>query len=147
MEKVNEEDSLGEIGKLSLEKLFEIQGTVKSPILVFEQDGIITVQRILLEEEEEEAEKLHESLLYTIVDLIRRFDLPELFVGYEGFYVMEEGAAARILVGTLYSDDEEQVWLTQTHGRTVGEWQDISDNPNRFGFEGLFKKAKAYRWN
>lgn len=144
MENVSEESNFGEIGKLSLEKLFEIQGTVKTPILVFEKDGIIEVQRISLEEEE--AVKLHKSLLYTIADIIRRLDLTELFVGYEGFYVMEDGAV-RVLIGTLYSDDEERVWLAQTHGRTVGEWQDISDNPNRFGFEGLFKEAKAYRWN
>lgn len=141
---MSEEASFGEIGKLSLEKFFEIQGNVESPILVFEKDGVITVQSIPIEEGD--ATELHVELLHTIVDLIRRCDLPELFVGYEGFYLMEEGAA-RVLVGNFYSNDEEQVWLAQIHGKTVGEWQDISSNPNRFGFEGLFKKAKAYCWN
>jgi hypothetical protein len=144
VEKVSEEDNFSGIGKSSMEMVFEISGTVRNPILVFEQNGIITVQSILFEEED--TDKLHERLLYTIVDLIQRLDPHELFVGYEGFYVMED-EAVRVLVGTLYSDDEEKVWLAQTHGRTIGEWQDVSNNPNRFGFEGLFKKAKAYRWN
>ena len=141
MKKVSEWDSFGEIGKLSLEKLFKIQGTVKAPILIFEQNGITIVQFAL--PEEENTEKLHGSLLSTIADLIRRVDPHELFVGYEGFYLMEEGAV-RVLVGTLYSDDEEQVWLAQTHGGTVGKWQDISNNQNRLGFEGLWQRAKAH---
>ena len=138
------DDDFAEIGKLSLEQLFEIQGDVETPMVVFEKNGIIQIQRPLFEVED--IEKLHESILATIVDLIQRFKLSELFVGYEGFYLMEE-EAVRVLVGTLYSDDEERVWVAQTHGRTVGEWRDISDNPNRFGFDGLFKKAKAYCWN
>jgi len=141
--KANDAD-FAEIGRLSLEQLFKIQGDVETPMVVFEKNGIIQIQRPLFEVED--IEKLHESILATIVDLIQRFKLSELFVGYEGFYLMEE-EAVRVLVGTLYSDDEEQVWVAQIHGRTVGEWQDISDNPNRFGFDGLFKKAKAYCWN
>jgi hypothetical protein len=141
--KANDAD-FAEIGRLSLEQLFKIQGDVETPMVVFEKNGIIQIQRPLFEVED--IEKLHESILATLVDLIQKFKLHELFVGYEGFYLMEE-EAVRVLVGTLYSDDEEQVWVAQTHGRTVGEWQDISDNPNRFGFDGLFKKAKAYCWN
>jgi hypothetical protein len=145
MEKVRGWGNFSEICRSFLETLFEIQGTVRNPILVFEHEGVIII-RYLSFEEEGEVEKLHAKLLYTIIDLIRRLALSELFVGYEGFYVMEEGAV-RVLVGTLYSDDEEQVWLAQTHGGTVGEWQDISDNQSRCGFEGLFKKAKAYLRN
>jgi hypothetical protein len=140
VKRTSEENSFADIGKLALEKLFELQGTVQTPMLVFERDGIIEVQRILLDEED--VEELHAILLYTIVDLIRRLDLPELFVGYEGFHVREE-TAVRVLVGTFYSDDDERIWLAQIHGRTVGEWQDISSNPNRFGFEGLWKLAKS----
>ena len=144
MSRVSEETDFGDVGKLTLERLFEIQGSVETPLVVFERDGIIEIQRPLLEEEDHA--ELHRLLLSTIVDLIRRFDPPALFVGYEGFHVREE-MAVRVLVGTLYSDDEERVWLAQTHGRTVGEWREISDNPHRFGFEGLFKAAKAYRGN
>jgi hypothetical protein len=138
--------SLADVGKFSLEALFGIQGNVRTPMVIFENDGVIIVWGSLLEEKD--TEKLHERMLYTISDLIRRLDLPELFVGYEGFYLMEEEErAARVLIGILYSDDGEQVWLAQTHEGTVGEWQDISDNPNRFGFEGLWQQAKAYLRN
>jgi hypothetical protein len=135
-----------EIGKLSLEKLFEIHGTVKTPMVVFEKDGIIQVMRPLFEEED--VEKLHASLLSSIADLIRRFKLSELFVGYEGFYVMEEKEkAVRVLIGTLYSDDEERTWLAQIHGSTIGEWQDVSDNDNRLGFERVWQLAMSYLRN
>lgn len=140
------EANFAEIGRLSLEKLFEIQGTVQTPMVVFEKDGIIQVQRPSIEEED--IEKLHSSLLYSIVDLVRRLKLSELFVGYEGFYLVEEGeTAVRILVGTFYSDEEEKVWIAQIHGKAIGEWQDISDNHSRFGFEGLWKLAKSYLRN
>ena len=143
MERVSED--FGEIGRSSLEMMFALHGTAKVLVLVFEQDGIVTVQRVLIEGEED-AEKLHAALLYTIAELIRILDVPELFVGYEGFYLVED-MAVRILIGTLYSDDEERVWMVQTHGSTIGEWQDISGNRDRCGFEGLWKEAKAYRWN
>jgi hypothetical protein len=142
--------NLAEVGKFSLETLFGIQGNVKAPMLVFEDDGVIIVRCLELEGESD-VEKLHGRLLYTISDLIRQRDLSKLFVGYEGFYLMDEvsdeGGAVRVLVGTLYSDDGERVWLAQTHGEAIGEWQDISDNPNRFGFEGLWQQSKAYLRN
>jgi hypothetical protein len=142
--RVSEKISIEEIGKSSLETLLKMQGNLKVPLLVFERGGIIEVRYILLEEVD--VVRLHEKLLYTLVDLIRKLDPSELFVGYEGFYLMEERAAL-VLVGTLYSDDREQVWLAQVNGKEVGEWRDISNNDNRFGFEGLWKKAKAYRGN
>jgi hypothetical protein len=145
VERISEGDDFADICKLALEQLFETQGTVKTPVLIFEKDRVIEVQCPLFDEEED-TEKWHASLLSSIVNLIRKIDPPELFIGYEGFYLMEEGAV-RVLVGTLYSDDREQVWLAQTHGKTVGEWRDISDNPNRFGFEGLWKLAKSYLRN
>jgi len=147
VERVNDEVNFADTGKLSLEKLFEIQGTIKLPVLIFEKDGIIEVQSIDTSVEED-VEKLHVRVLHTIAELIRKIDPPELFVGYEGFYLMQEAEkAVRVLVGILYADDVEQVWLAQTHGREVGEWQDVSDNPNRFGFEGLWQNAKAYARN
>jgi hypothetical protein len=147
VKKASEDSNFHEVAKLALEHFFDTPGHGKNVILVFMQDGIIVVRCILIKGEED-TEQLHEKVLYTIVDLIQRVDPTELFVGYEGFYLMEEEEkAVRVLIGTIYSDDEEQVWLAQIHEGKVGEWQDISDNPNRCGFDGLWQKAKAYLGN
>src|SRR5436305_5972243 len=112
MEQTNEGDNLSDLGKTLLGRIFRAQGNVKNPILLFKQEGMNTLECVGFEEE---SEKLHVKILYTIAELIRRVDPPELFVGYEGFYLMEE-TAAQVLVGTFYSDGEERTWVTQIHG-------------------------------
>jgi len=137
----------GETGKVFLEQVFRSCGNVRSPLLVYAENGIIKPHLIPVPEEIENPEKFHGVMLNTIAETIRRVDPPELFLGYQGFYLMSEGTAVKVLVGTLYSDDGEETWLNQIHGDTLGEWQEASHMRERFGFDGLWHRAKAHAWN
>lgn len=137
---------LDDLGKIFLEQALESSGSVKAPIVLVEENGLLQSYSVPLKEEEDPNER-HERILGTVANIIWKIDPPELFVGYEGFYLMKCETAVRVLIGIHYSDDFEKVWLAQVHDGKVGEWRDASHCGSRFGFDGLWREAKAHLWN
>jgi hypothetical protein len=135
--------------KVYAEETFHSLGSIRRPIILIEdEEGVIQPEQIDTSSVDDDPEERVQAVLATVEQAIRDKKPESLVVIYDAFVLNDEKQrSVRVLMLIHYSDEFENVWLAQTHGSAVGDWQEVPEGTPLCGYEGLWLRATEHMRN